>query len=325
MGKDNNATKEKQQVSTQPKKKARWKRFFKKDQLEIHSMMLPVIIQRIIFAYIPMAGAIVAFKRYRVADGIWGSAWSGFDNFKFFFKSNDMWRVIRNTIGYNLVFIVVGVAFAVTLALMLSFVRSRKALKVYQTTLLFPHFMSWVVVAYMLVTFLDYKSGMLNGLLANFGIDPISWYSTSKWWPLFFVIIHLWKSMGNNSLVYYGAIIGVDSSLYESAAMDGCTTWQTIRKMTLPMIKPTVVILTIMAVGGIFHGDFGLFYTVPKNSTALMSVTDVLDTYLFRVMFVTGDVGVSAAIGLVQSVVGLIMTIGVNKLAKSVDEDLALF
>lgn len=323
MKKDNNA--EAVQKKAAPKKKSVFAKYFRKDQLEMYLMMLPVLIQRLIFAYIPMAGAIVAFKRYKVSKGIWGSPWVGLDNFKFFFKSMDLTRVLRNTIGYNLVFIVSGVLFAVFVALLLSFIRSRKSLKFYQTTLLFPHFMSWVVVSYMLLTFLDYKSGILNGFLKNLGIEPISWYSTVKWWPLIFVILNLWKTVGNNSLIYYGAIINVDNSLYESAALDGCSTWQTITKMTLPMIKPTIVILVIMAVGGIFHGDFGLFYTVPKNSTSLIEVTEILDTYLYRVMFVTGDVGVSAAIGLIQSVVGLVMTIGVNKLAKSVDQDLALF
>ena len=325
MEKDNHSYKENLQPEATQKKKGSWKRFFTKDQLEMYSMMLPVFIQRFIFAYIPMVGAIVAFKRYKVKDGIFGSKWIGFRNFEFFFKSMDLHRVLRNTIGYNIVFILTGTLFAVLVALMLSFIRSRKSLKLYQTTLLFPHFMSWVVVSYMLLTYLDYKSGMLNGFLRKFGITPISWYSTMKWWPLIFVLLHLWKSVGSNSLIYYGAIIGVDTSLYESAALDGCSTWQTIRKMSIPMIKPTIVILLIMAVGGIFHGDFGLFYTVPKNSESIMEVTDILDTYLYRVMFVTGDVGVSAAIGLVQSVVGFLCTIGVNKLAKSVDESLALF
>lgn len=313
------------QKETVPRKKSRLAQYFRKDQLEMYLMMFPVFLQRLIFAYIPMAGAIVAFKRYKVSKGIWKSPWVGFDNFKFFFKSMDLRRVLRNTIGYNLVFILTGVVFAVFVALLLSFIRSRRSLKVYQTTLLFPHFMSWVVVSYMLLAFLDYKSGIINGLLNRIGIEPISWYSTITWWPLIFLILNLWKTVGNNSLIYYGAIINVDTSLYESAALDGCSTWKTITKITLPIIKPTIVVLVIMAVGGIFHGDFGLFYTVPKNSTALIEVTEILDTYLYRVMFVTGDVGVSAAVGLIQSVVGLFMTIGVNKLAKSVDESLALF
>lgn len=323
MNKNDNAAAA--QKETVPRRKSRLAQYFRKDQLEMYLMMFPVFLQRLIFAYIPMAGAIVAFKRYKVSKGIWKSPWVGFDNFKFFFKSMDLHRVLRNTIGYNLVFILTGVVFAVFVALLLSFIRSRRSLKVYQTTLLFPHFMSWVVVSYMLLAFLDYKSGIINGLLNRIGIEPISWYSTITWWPLIFLILNLWKTVGNNSLIYYGAIINVDTSLYESAALDGCSTWKIITKITLPIIKPTIVVLVIMAVGGIFHGDFGLFYTVPKNSTALIEVTEILDTYLYRVMFVTGDVGVSAAVGLIQSVVGLFMTIGVNKLAKSVDESLALF
>ena len=306
-------------------KKRRFPKILHKDQLELFSMMFPVYLQVFIFCYIPMAGAVVAFKRYKVSKGIFGSPWCGLDNFKFFFKSMDAGRVIRNTLGYNTVFIILGIICAVFVAVLLSMIRSRKSLKFFQTTMLFPHFMSWVVVAYMLVTFLDYKHGMVNSFLVKLGLEKISWYYEPKYWPFFLVAIYLWKTIGYNSLVYYSSIINVDSALYESGAIDGCNTWQTIRHIMLPMIKPTIIIMAILAVGNIFRADFGLFYTVPQNSGTLISVTDVVDTYVYRMMFVTGDIGIAGAVGLIQSLVGLILVSVVNYLAKRVDKDLGLF
>lgn len=306
-------------------KKRKLPKLLHKDQLELFSMMFPVYLQVFIFCYIPMAGAVIAFKRYKVSKGIWGSPWCGLDNFKFFFKSMDAQRVIRNTLGYNSVFIILGIICAVFVAVLLSMIRSKKSLKFFQTTMLFPHFMSWVVVAYMLVTFLDYKHGMVNQWLASLGFEKVSWYFEAKYWPIFLVVIYLWKTIGYNSLVYYSAIINVDTSLYESGVIDGCNTWQTIRYIMLPMIKPTIIIMAILAVGNIFRADFGLFYTVTQNSGTLISVTDVVDTYVYRMMFVTGDVGISTAVGLIQSMVGLILVSIVNHLAKRVDKDLGLF
>lgn len=307
------------------KKKRKLPKILRKDQLEMFSMMFPGYLQVFIFCYLPMAGAIVAFKRYKVSKGIFGSPWAGLDNFKFFFKSMDAERVIRNTLGYNAVFIVLGIVCAVFVAVLLSMIRSRKSLKFFQTTMLFPHFLSWVVVAYMLLTFLDYKNGMVNTLLSSLGMEKISWYFVPKYWPIFLVVVYLWKTISYNSLVYYSSIINVDTSLYESGALDGCNTWQTIRHIMLPMIKPTIIILAILAVGNIFRADFGLFYTVTQNSGTLISVTDVVDTYVYRMMFVTGDIGISAAVGLIQSLVGLVLVSVVNYLAKRVDKDLGLF
>ncbi len=307
------------------KKRGFFKKLIERDQLEILSMTLPVFVQVFIFCYLPMLGVIVAFKNYKTSKGIFGSEWVGFKNFEFFFRSNDAKRVISNTLFYNAMFITLGIIGAVFLAILLSMITQKISLKVFQTTMLFPHFMSWVVVAYMALTFLDYKSGFLNMWITKLGGEAISWYSEPKWWPMILVIIQLWKIIGNNSLVYYAAIIGVDSELYESASLDGCSPWQQIWYIMLPMIRPTIITLAIMAIGNIFRADFGLFFNVPQNSGSLIKATDVIDTYIYRTLFVTGDVGISSAVGLVQSIVGFILVVTTNKVVKRLEPEMGLF
>ena len=185
--------------------------------------------------------------------------------------------------------------------------------------------MSMIVVAFMAVCFLDYKSGLLNVFLRDKGLDPISWYSEPKYWPYIFMIITVWKAAGYKSLVYYAAIIGIDTELYEAASIDGCSTWKKIRYIMIPLIKPTIIILFIMGLGNVFRADFGLFYQVPQHSSALVSTTDVLDTYIYRTLISTGDVGISSAVGMLQSVVGFILIVTVNAIVRRIEEDSAMF
>lgn len=296
-----------------------------KDQIEILTMALPVIILLFVFCYLPMGGLVLAFKNYKPVKGIFGSAWCGFDNFAFFFKSADAARVIKNTLMYGVVFLILDTIAAIFIAVLLSAITSKMSLKVYQTTMILPHFMSMIVVAFMAVCFLDYKSGLLNVFLRDKGLDPISWYSEPKYWPYIFMIITVWKAAGYKSLVYYAAIIGIDTELYEAASIDGCSTWKKIRYIMIPLIKPTIIILFIMGLGNVFRADFGLFYQVPQHSSALVSTTDVLDTYIYRTLISTGDVGISSAVGMLQSVVGFILIVTVNAIVRRIEEDSAMF
>ena len=310
---------------TSKKKVGLLKSLCHKDQIEILTMALPVIILLFVFCYLPMGGLVLSFKDYKPVKGIFGSAWCGLDNFEFFFKSSDAARVIKNTLMYGVVFLILDTIAAIFIAVLLSAITSKMSLKVYQTTMILPHFMSMIVVAFMAVCFLDYKSGLLNVFLRDKGFDPISWYSEPKYWPYIFMIITVWKAAGYKSLVYYAAIIGIDTELYEAASIDGCSTWKKIRYIMIPLIKPTIIILFIMGLGNVFRADFGLFYQVPQHSSALISTTDVLDTYIYRTLISTGDVGISSAVGMLQSVVGFILIVTVNAVVRRIEEDSAMF
>lgn len=295
-----------------------------KSQLELFIMSLPTIILLFIFCYIPMFGIVLAFKDYKINLGILGSPWIGLENFKFFFSSNDAFRIVRNTLGYNFVFILLGNIVHVIFAIFLSIITSRKALKVYQTTMFLPYFLSWVAVAYMALTFLDFNNGMFNNILKAFGQQPVSWYSEPSKWPPIIVCFNLWKGMGYQTLVYYAAILNIDSELYDAAKIDGCTTMQTIRTIILPMLRHTIIIFIILAIGNIFRGDFGLFYSLPQGNQVLNPTTDIIDTYIYRTLIQTGDVGISSAVGMMQSIVGFVLVLATNMIVNKIDKDSAL-
>lgn len=279
----------------------------------------------IVFAYIPLFGSIIAFKQYRFDLGIFGSKWVGFKNFEFFFKSNDFWIVTWNTISLNFIFIVVGTLAAVLVALLFYELHSRAATKVFQTVFITPHFLSWVVVAYMAYAFLHPQYGFLNKFLAFFGAEAVDWYSTPKAWPFILTVASVWKTVGMDSVVYYAALMGMDTSILEAAKVDGANRVQTTIKIVLPELLMLISVMTIIKIGGIFRADFGLFYQLTMNSAQLYSVTDVVDTYLYRVMKESSNMGVSTAIGLLQSVVGLVMVMLTNHFSKKVDENIGLF
>ncbi len=278
-----------------------------------------------VFSYLPMVGIVIAFKNYRYDKGIFGSDWVGFRNFEFFFSSNDFVRITRNTLLLNALFIVVGIIAAVGLAIVLYGVLSRTKIKIFQTILITPHFLSWVVVGYMVYGFLNTRYGVVNQLLQSVGLDKIDWYSKPEAWPFILTIASVWKHVGMDSVTYFAALMGIDSSLIEAAKIDGATRWQVRRHVILPCLIPIISILTILKIGNIFRADFGLFYQLPRDIGLLYETTDVIDTYIFRTMRVIGDMGMSSAAGLLQSIVGFVMVVLTNYVSKKIDPDNGLF
>ncbi|WP_106769343.1 ABC transporter permease [Paenibacillus faecalis] len=293
-------------------------------------MVLPGTIWFLIFAYLPMFGTVLAFKDFRISpDGffasVFNSEWVGFENFEYLFSTNDAYIITRNTILYNLAFIFLGLIVAVGFAIMLSELVNKRTAKVYQTGMFLPHFLSWVIISYFAFTFLSVDKGTLNQIIAFFGGDPISWYSEPKYWPYIIVFVGIWKGVGYNSVIYLAAITGIDKTYYEAAIIDGASKWKQIRYITIPLLKPIMIILTILAIGGIFRSDFGLFYQLPKDAGALYSVTNVIDTFVYRGLMNMGDIGMSTAAGLYQSVVGLILILVANYIVRKIEKDHAIF
>lgn len=287
---------------------------------------LPGILYLLINNYIPMFGVFLAFKRYSLRKGIFGSDWCGLDNFEFLFKTKDAFIMTRNTILYNLAFIIVGTVLAIAVAIMLCELGERRRVKSFQALLLLPNLLSWVVIGFIVYAFLNADTGFVNKtVLKGLGIDPVSWYSTPGPWPAIIVIVNIWKNIGYQSIVFMSSISGIDKSLYEAAVLDGATKRQQIFRVTLPMLRPTITILVLMSIGRIFYSDFGLFYQVPQNSGALFSVTQTIDTYVYRGLMELNDVGMSAAAGLYQSLVGFVLVTIANAVVRKVDSENALF
>lgn len=300
------------------------KRKFK--NLPLFIIALPGIIYLLINNYVPMFGIFLAFKDYSLRKGVFGSDWCGLSNFEFLFKTKDAWIMTRNTILYNVAFIVIGTIVAIAVAVMMCELGKRTRVKFFQAALLLPNLLSWVVIGFIAYAFLNADTGFINNtIFAGLGISPVSWYSYTGAWPFIIIIVFLWKNMGYQSIVYMASISGIDKSIYEAAAIDGATKMQQIFRVTLPMLKPTVITLTLMSIGRIFYSDFGLFYQVPQNSGALFDVTQTIDTYVYRGLMELNDVGMSAAAGLYQSVVGFILVLVANAIVRKVDSDNALF
>ena len=272
-----------------------------------------------------MLGLIIAFKDFKVSKGILGSAWCGLKNFKFFFQSTDAWIVLRNTIGMNLLFIALTLVVSVAIALMLNELRSRRTVKTIQTIMFFPYFLSWVVVSYMLYAFLNHNYGIINTALAALGLPSVAWYSESKYWPWILTFMYIWKNAGYNAIIYYASIMGIDESYYEAAAIDGATRRQITWRITLPLLKKIIICMTLLQIGRVMYSDFGLFYQLPRDMGALFSTTQVLDTYIFRMLRVTGNVGVSAAVGCFQAIVGFILIMAANGVVRRIDKESAMF
>ena len=298
-------------------------RTFKKNW-ELLLLAMPAIIYFLVFCYAPMGGAIIAFKYYNYIDGIFGSRWIGFDNFRFFFLSNDAWRITRNTLLYNAAFICLDTIVGVALALLLYEVKSRKCIKYYQTTMILPHFLSWVIIGYISYALLNPSYGLINQVLAVFGGEGVDWYATQGAWPFILVIFQIWQCIGLKTIMFYASVMGIDQSLFEAAKIDGANKWQQIKYITLPHLVSIITILTILAIGGIFRGDFGLFYQIPRDVGLLYPVTDVIDTYIYRGMK-NGDIGVTSAVGLFQSFVGMVLVLLTNAVVKKINPEHALF
>ncbi|MFU1794458.1 ABC transporter permease [Paenibacillus azoreducens] len=286
-------------------------------------MILPGTIWFLIFAYMPMFGTVLAFKDFRIhPDGffasVFSSKWVGLKNFEYLFTTNDAYIITRNTILYNLAFIILGLIIAVGFAIMLNELVNKRMAKVYQTGMFLPHFLSWVIISYFAFTFLSVDKGTLNHIITFFGGEPISWYSEVKYWPFIIIFVGIWKGVGYNSVIYLAAITGIDKSYYEAAVIDGATKWKQARYITIPLLKPLMIILTILAIGGIFRSDFGLFYQLPKDSGALYPVTNVIDTFVYRGLINMGDIGMSTAAGLYQSLVGLVLILIANYIVRKI-------
>lgn len=300
-----------------------------KRHLQLYSLAAVPVFLLILFHYIPLAGIVLAFKRYRYDLGITGSQWVGLRNFELFFKSGDFARLTRNTIGLNAIFIGLIIICSVALAVVLYRINSRKATKVYQTVLITPHFVSWVIAAYIIYAFLNPEYGIMNNFLKSVGMAPVSWYAAPKAWPVILAICYVWKHIGLDCVIYYAALMGMDSSLIEAAAVDGANRWQQTRNVIIPQLTTLIVIQTILKIGGIFRADFGMFYQLTRNVGELYSTTDVIDTYIFRT--VTGEnsantnLSAGTAVGLFQSFVGFCLVLFTNWASKKFDEDYGLF
>ena len=292
----------------------------------LYLMFLPGVVYLFINCYIPMFGIQIACRRYNAKDGVYGSPWVGFENFKFLFQTDDAFIMVRNTLLYNLVFIVLGTVLAISVAIILNEIRNQVAKQLYQTLILIPYLISMVIVSYLAFAFLSTGNGYINNtLLKVLGIPAIDWYNTPKYWPFILVIINIWKGLGYNMILYYATICGIDHTLYEAAVVDGANRWQQITNVTLPCLKSTIIILTLMSLGGIFRSDFGLFYQVPQNSGPLINVTQTIDTYVYRGLMQSNNIGMSSAAGLYQSVVGFILVVTANLVVRKVDAESSLF
>ena len=298
---------------------------FKKD-LPLFLIALPGLIYFLINNYIPMAGIFIAFKKIDYVKGIFGSDWSGLDNFKFLFQTKDAWIMIRNTVAYNVTFIILGTICAVFIAILMSEVSKYFVAKIFQAGLILPNLVSMVVIAYLVYAFLNSETGLVNmSILPFLGKEDISWYSQAKYWPFILVIVQMWKTAGYSSIVYIASIAGIDKGIYEAARIDGAGKLKQIFSITLPMLKPTIIIMILMSLGRIFASDFGLFYQVPMNSGALFKVTQTIDTYVYRGLMTYGNIGMSSAAGLFQSVIGFSLVMGANTIVRKISADNALF
>lgn len=291
----------------------------------LYVLMIPALVYLFINNYMPLGGLIIAFKRVNFRLGIWKSPWAGWENFRYLFATKDAWIITRNTILYNLAFIVLGLIVSVALAIGLAGMKNKKARSFYQGSLLIPYIISYVVVSYLVYAFLG-TNGLLNkSILPALGQSPQNWYLTSKWWPFILIFVNTWKNAGYATVIYMATILGFDDSLYEAAELDGASKWQQIWSITLPQLKPTMITLTMLNIGRIFYSDFGLFYQVPQNSGAILNVTNVIDTYVYRGLLQLGDISMSSAAGLYQAVVGFIIILGANLLVRKVSPEDALF
>lgn len=289
-------------------------------------MILPGVLVLVLFSYIPMFGLIIAFKNLNYAKGFFKSDWYGFKNFEFFINTPYAFNITKNTILYNAVFIILGTVVAVLVAIALNELRNRRLAKFYQSVIFLPYFLSWVVISYLVFAFLSVDMGFVNNyLLKPFGIAPVSWYGETVYWPYILTLCNLWKYTGYDSVIYLASIVALNPEYYEAAMIDGASKFQQMTKVTIPLISPVIIIMVMLGIGRIFFADFGLFFQVPLNTGSLFDVTNVLDTYIYRTLVNSGDIGMASAAGLYQSVVGFIVVLTSNILVKRYDSSKALF
>jgi ABC-type polysaccharide transport system, permease component len=290
-------------------------------------MMIPGLLYLFFNNYLPMLGIAIAFKDINFAKGIFRSDWVGFDNFEYLFKTSDAFIITRNTILYNLVFIILGTVLALACAILLNEIKNKPLLKSYQAIITMPHLISMVIVSYLVFALLGAENGFINRtVLPWLGIeDGIMWYSEAKYWPVILTLVHFWKSIGYSSIVFFAALLGIDEEYYEAARLDGATRWKQITSITLPILTPIIILMSLLSIGRIFYSDFGLFYQVPMASGALFETTETIDTYVFKGLMGSGDIGMSTAAGVYQSIVGFILVILANYTVRRLSKDNALF
>lgn len=288
-------------------------------------MCLPAVVFFIVFNYMPLPGAWIAFTNFNYRDGIFGSPFVGFKNFEFLIKSGQLWLLTRNTILYNLAFIVFGNVLQIAIAIMLNEIRSTFFKKISQAAMFLPFFISAVLVGVIAFNLLNYDTGAINALIRQTGGDPVKIYSTAGAWPLIIIMVHLWQSTGYGSIVYFAAIMGIDRSLYEAATVDGASAWQRIRYVTLPSLKPTFIILVLFSLGSIMHGNFGLFWNLVGNNASLFSTTDIIETSVYRMVLSQNNFTTSTAVGLYQSLFGFALVMTANWVVRKINKDYALF
>jgi len=297
-----------------------------KKNIPLLLLALPGLIYLLINNYIPMAGIIIAFKKIDYGKGILASDWLGLDNFKFLFSTPDAWTMTRNTILYNFAFIVIGTICALGMAILMFEITNHFYAKYFQGAFLLPNLISMVVVSYIAFAFLNSENGFINkSILSLFGVDEINYYTSAKSWPWILLVVYLWKNTGYASIIYLASIAGIDKTIYEAARIDGAGKLSQIRLITIPLIKPTIIILVLLSIGRIMFSDFGLFYQVPMNAGALYSTTQTIDTYVYRGLMQLGNIGMSSAAGVYQSVIGFVLVLTANYLVKKVSPDDALF
>ncbi|GLX67744.1 ABC transporter permease [Paenibacillus glycanilyticus] len=290
-------------------------------------MFLPVAVLLFLFNYLPLAGLVIAFKDFDFTKGIFGSNWMDplFDNFDYLFSSDTAFRAVRNTILLNALFITVGLIFEVGFALLLNEIRNKYFKRVSQSLTFLPFFISWIVVGVFAYNLLDFESGAVNHFLTLIGLQPIDFYSEAGLWPIILTIAIRWKVTGYGTIIYLAALTSIDNSYYEAASIDGATRWQQIRYISLPMLRPTIIILTLLAVGRIMNADFGMFYAMVGDASLLFPTTDVIDTFVYRSLRKSGDIGMASAAGFLQSMIAFVLVIASNYAARKIDKDSAIF
>lgn len=305
----------------------RLKRF--KSNIGLTAIAVPGFIWFVIFSYIPLIGLLIAFKDYRIygtfIDNIVKSKWSGLKNFEFLFATNDAGIMIRNTILYNVIFIVLNIIVPLILAIMINSIYSRKLTNVYQTLIFFPYFLSWVAINYFVFAFLSPDKGLVNNILINAGLDKHNWYAEPKLWPALMVMLNTWKGLGYNIVIFLATIMGIDKTYYEAASLDGATKLQQARFITVPLVRGLVAVLFLLGVGKIFNSDIGLFFNVTRDSGAIYDVTQTIDTYVYRTFKTLGNISLSSAAATFQSVVGFVIIVISNLVVRKIDRDSALF
>jgi putative aldouronate transport system permease protein len=291
----------------------------------LYLLTLPGILLIFVFAYLPIFGIAIAFQDFHPVKGVFGSKFVGFRNFRFFLESDEIIKVLFNTVFLNLLFILCGMIVSVSIAIILSELKSKKFKMITQTLVTLPNFLSWTVVAMIVSAYFTFQGGVLNQIFNMLGLESVAFFNEPAYWPFFLVCIKIWHGAGFGSIVYLATISGINPEIYESASMDGATGWGKIWYITLPLLKPTVILLLLLALGGIFYGDFGMIYAIVGKNALLYPTTDVIDTFVYRALMDLGDIGMSAAVGFFQSIVGFVLVLTVNQITRKYSPDSALY